>query len=186
MLLQILEDGRLTDAKGRAIDFSNTIVILTSNLGAERMQKEASLGFHASSPKEIDELTSVHQENENAAREALKHIMRPELINRFDSIVVFHALTKKEAAKILDLQLADLKERLYRRGLSLKVKPEVKRHLLEKGYDVTYGARPMRRAVQDELEHLVADGLLKCEFNKGDVLVASLKRGTLKVEATRE
>jgi ATP-dependent Clp protease ATP-binding subunit ClpC len=186
MLLQILEDGRLTDAKGRAIDFSNTIVILTSNLGAERMQKEASLGFHARTQKDLEDLDDVHKQNTSAAREALSKMMRPELINRFDTIVVFHALTKKEAGRILDLQLAELKERLVRRHLSLVVKPSAKKVLLEKGYDATNGARPMRRVVQDDLEHLIADGLLSDAYQKGDVLVASAKQGTLVVTATSE
>lgn len=186
MLLQILEDGNLTDAKGRIVDFSNTIVILTSNLGAERMQKEASLGFHANSRQDLDELASMHSENSSAAREALSKMMRPELINRFDHVVVFHALTKREAAKVLDLQLAELKERLYRRGLSLNVKSSAKKLLIERGYDVHNGARPMRRIVQDEVEHLVADGLLAGRYNKGDVLVASAKQGTLGITIENE
>lgn len=186
MLLQILEDGRLTDAKGRHVDFSNTIVILTSNLGAERMQKEASLGFHATSQKELDVLEKVHKDNTGAAKDALRDMMRPELINRFDSVIVFHALTKKEAGKILDLLLSDLRERLYRQGLSLQVKASVKTMLLQKGYDATFGARPMRRIVQDELEHSIADGLLAGRFTKGDVLVASYKQGILEVIARQE
>lgn len=186
MLLQILEDGNLTDAKGRVIDFSNTIVILTSNLGAERMQKEASLGFYAVGKQDLDELASMHRENSSAAKEALGKMMRPELINRFDHVVVFHALTKREAAKVLELQLAELKERLYRRGLSLNVKPSAKKLLIERGYDVHNGARPMRRIVQDEVEHLVADGLLAGSYNKGDVLVASAKQGTLGITVESE
>ncbi|HEX4662188.1 MAG TPA: ATP-dependent Clp protease ATP-binding subunit, partial [Candidatus Saccharimonadales bacterium] len=186
MLLQILEDGTLTDAKGRIVDFSNTIVILTSNLGAERMQKEANLGFHATSKKELDDLQVMHAENTSAAKEALSKMIRPELINRFDKIVVFHALTKKEAAKVLELQLAELKERLYRRGLSLNVKPSAKKLLIERGYDIHNGARPMRRILQDELEHLVADGLLSDEYTKGDVLVAHAKQGTLLVAVESE
>jgi len=186
MLLQILEDGRLTDAKGRHVDFSNTIVILTSNLGAERMQKEASLGFHASSKKELEELDSVHKDNSEAAQNALRDMMRPELINRFDSVVVFHALTQKQAAKILDLQLENLKTRLVRQGLSLTVKPSVKKMLLEKGYDVKFGARPMRRVVQDELEHEIADGLLAGKFNKGDLLEANLRHDILEVTIKQE
>lgn len=186
MLLQILEDGRLSDAKGRSVDFSNTIVILTSNLGAERMQKEASFGFQAISRQDLDALASLHKENTTAARDALSGMMRPELINRFDKVVVFNALTKREAGKILDLQLDELKQRLYRQGLSLSVDKNVKRYLLDKGYDAHNGARPMRRTLQDELEHVLADGLLRSKFGKGDVLVATIKKGTIEIATKSE
>ncbi len=186
MLLQILEDGRLSDAKSRAVDFSNTIVILTSNLGAERMQKEASFGFQATSKKDLDVLAGMHKENTTAARDALEGMMRPELINRFDKIVVFNALTKREAGKILNLQIAELKDRLFRQGLSLTVESSAKRILLASGYDARNGARPMRRVLQEELEHIIADGLLRSKFIKGNVLTASVKQGVITVTAETE
>lgn len=186
MLLQILEDGRLSDAKGRAVDFSNTIVILTSNLGAERMQKEASFGFSATSRKDLDALDTMHKENTTAARDALSNMMRPELINRFDNIVVFHALTRREAGKILELQIESLRKRLLRQGLSISVDQKVKKHLLEKGYDAHNGARPMRRVIQEELEHEIADGLLREHYRKGDVLHATAKKGTIEVAVEKE
>jgi ATP-dependent Clp protease ATP-binding subunit ClpC len=179
MLLQILEDGTLTDAKGRKVDFTNTIVILTSNLGAAKMQREATLGFHASSPKDRDELEALHEQNKEASLKALKDFMRPELINRLDKVIVFKALTKKEVARILDLRLEELSARLAKRGVAVSVQPGAKKLLLEKGYDPQNGVRPLRRAIQDMIEDEIADGLLAQRYNKGDVVQVSQKKGEL-------
>ena len=148
LLLQLLEDGTLTDAKGRKVNFSNTIVILTSNLGADKMRKEASLGFHATTRADGKEIDTEHAKNAIAAREALERVMRPELINRFDAIVTFRALTKKEVGKIFDNLIAELRERIVRKGIQLVIKPSAKRLLIQKGYDEVYGARPLRRAIR--------------------------------------
>ena len=179
MLLQILEDGTLTDAKGRRVDFTNTIIILTSNLGAEKMQREASLGFRAQTSKELDELSAVHQQNREAATEQLELLMRPELINRLDKIIVFKALTKRDVAKILDLQLDELTTRLYRRGVGVNVQPSAKKLLLQKGYDAQNGVRPLRRTIQDMLEDEIADGLLDARYNKGDIIQVTNKKDQL-------
>lgn len=179
MLLQILEDGSLTDAKGRKIDFTNTIIILTSNLGAEKMQKEAAIGFRANSNMELGELSSMHQQNREAATEELKHLMRPELINRLDKIIVFKALTKQEATKILDLQLAELGKRLERKGIGVSVQTAAKKILLEKGYDAANGVRPLRRIIQDVVEDEIADGLLDERYNKGDIIRVTANKGAL-------
>ena len=186
LLLQLLEDGRLTDAKGHSVDFSNTIVILTSNLGAERMQKEANLGFSVQSKSDKDNLEAVHADNEAAAKEALSRIMRPELINRLDSIVVFRALTRKEVAQIFDILIEELRGRLHRKGYGLTIGAAVKRAVIDKGYDAHNGARPLRRAIQDEIEHVIAEGIIAGEYQKGDVLKMVSKRGTLAVEVERE
>ena len=105
MLLQILEDGVLTDAKGRKIDFTNTIVIMTSNIGAQKLQKEASFGFHANSKDDFKDLDGLHDVNKTKVLDELKKTMRPELINRIDKTIVFRALTKKDVHKILELQI---------------------------------------------------------------------------------
>ncbi len=186
LLLQLLEDGALTDAKGRAVDFTNTIIILTSNVGAERMLKESSLGFHATSRKDEKHLDAIHAENAEAARDALSKMMRPELINRFDALITFRALTRKEVAKIFDTLTSDLANRLIRQGIHLVITPSVKRLLIDKGYSETYGARPLRRVIQDELEHLVADGILAGEYEKGTVLTAKSKKGEVYLEKTTE
>ena len=186
LLLQILEDGSLTDAKGRKVDFSNAIIILTSNLGAETMQKEASLGFKAKTKSDEKKLASQHEENETIARDALRRIMKPELINRFDGIIVFHALTRQQVGKIFDIQVDDLQNRLMKKGLRVGVMPSAKRWLIDKGYDEYNGARPLRRALQDHLEHAIADGLLSGEFKKGSVLQAKLKKDELVVSTKAE
>lgn len=186
MLLQILEDGSLTDAKGRKVDFTNTIIILTSNLGAEKMQKEAAIGFRANSNLELGELSSVHQQNREAATEELKHLMRPELINRLDKIIVFKALTKPEAQKILDLQLAELSRRLSRKGIGVTVAAPAKKILLEKGYDASNGVRPLRRIIQDMIEDEIADGLLDERYNKGDIIRVTANKGGLVFTPTAE
>ena len=186
LMLQILEDGRLTDAKGRAVDFTNTIIILTSNLGADRMMKLSSLGFHATTKAHERELKEVHEENASAAREALEKRMRPELINRFDAIVTFHALTRREVSKIFDNLISELQGRLDRKGIHLVIKPTAKKYLITMGYDEKYGARPLRRAIQDELEHKIADGVLSGEYEKGSVLEVSAKKGTIFIELHHE
>lgn len=186
LLLQLLEDGKLTDAKGREVDFTNTIVILTSNLGADRMMKESSLGFHASTKNDEKKLEQVHEENARATREALSKRMRPELINRFDAIVTFRALTRKEVARIFDNLIEELQERLSKKGLRLVVKPTAKRYLINKGYDEKFGARPLRRAIQNELEHQLADGILADEYEKGSILTVTARGGKLAINVTAE
>lgn len=186
LLLQILEDGALTDAKGHRVDFSNSIIILTSNLGADRMMKESSLGFNAITRNDEKHLDEVHDENALAAEEALNRIMRPELINRFDAIVTFRALTKKEVGKIFDKLLAELQDRLVRKGIHLVVAASAKRQIIAEGHDEKYGARPLRRAMQDLLELPVADGILSGEYEKGTVLKISAVRGKIQINVGQE
>ena len=186
LLLQILEDGALTDAKGHKVDFSNAIVILTSNLGADRMMKESSLGFSAVTRGDQKRLDEVHAENAVAAEEALNRIMRPELINRFDAIVTFRALTKKEVGKIFDTLLGELQERLVRKGIHLVIAASAKRQIITQGHDEKYGARPLRRAMQDLLELPVADGILSGEYEKGTVLKISAVRGKIQINVGQE
>lgn len=186
LLLQLLEDGKLTDAKGRSVDFSNAIIILTSNLGADKMMKESSLGFHAKTTSDHKHLDAVHAENDAAANEALSRMMRPELINRFDAVVTFRALTRREVGKIFDNLIDELQDRLIRKGIHLVVGPSAKRHLIDKGYSERFGARPLRRAIQDELEHSLADGILSGEYEKGSVLTVGVERGALKINVGRE
>lgn len=182
MLLQILEDGELTDAKGRKVDFSNTIVILTSNLGATKMQHEASLGFHAATKNDLDQLDEVHKQNQEASMKALKDFMRPELINRFDKVVVFKALTKKEVSTIFDLQIKKLSDRLYKHGIGIKIQQNAKKVLIQKGYDAQNGVRPLRRVIQDLIEDQLADGLLSQQYVKGDIICVSAKKDGLSFE----
>jgi ATP-dependent Clp protease ATP-binding subunit ClpC len=186
LLLQLLEDGRLTDAKGRSVDFTNTIIILTSNLGAEEMMRESSLGFGVKSRRDEKELDTVHAENAASAERALARMMRPELINRLDAVVTFRALTRRQIAHIFDNQINELQERLIRKGIHLSIKPAAKRALIDKGYNEKFGARPLRRAIQDELEHAIADGILSGEFEKGSVLEVGAKKGIITVHVSSE
>lgn len=186
ILLQILEDGRLTDGKGRAIDFSNTIVVMTSNIGAEKLQKEAQIGFLATTKKEKSDLSDLHERNKEKVMESLNSMMRPELLNRIDKTIVFRALTKDEIKHILELQLGELSKRLLRQGLGLKLNPAAKRFLVEKGYDVQNGVRPMRRLLQDELEDPLSNGLLEGAYQKGTVVSVGTKKGKLTFTSSNE
>jgi ATP-dependent Clp protease ATP-binding subunit ClpC len=186
MLLQLLEDGKLTDGKGRSIDFSNTVVIMTSNIGAEKLQKEARLGFNIQTKKDQTDLVAMHERNKDEVLESLRKMMRPELINRIDNSIVFRALTRDEIMKILDLQLADLERRLVRHGLGLKVKTTAKKYLAENGYDVKNGVRPLRRLLQETLEDNISQGLLEGTYHKGDMIGISAKGGKLVYEAIKE
>ncbi len=186
LLLQLLEDGTLTDAKGRAVDFTNTIVILTSNLGADKMMKESALGFYATTKVDEAKLDRVHEENAMAAKDALSRVMRPELINRFDAIITFRALTHKEVGRIFDNLVGELQERLARKGVGLIIKPPAKRLLIKKGYDEKMGARPLRRALQDELEHKIADGLLAGIYEKGAILEVSAQKDEIAITTKHE
>jgi ATP-dependent Clp protease ATP-binding subunit ClpC len=182
LLLQILEDGTLSDSTGRKVDFSNTIIILTSNLGAERMQREVSLGFGARSSDDEKKVEEAHHDAEVAAKDALKDVMRPELLARFDDVLVFNALTRKEVGKIFELLVDDIRVRLHRHGFGLAITPQAKRWLIDKGYDEKNGARPLRRVLQNELEHRLAEGLLDQVWSKGDVLCVGVKRDTLSID----
>ncbi len=186
MLLQVLEDGTLTDAKGRKIDFSNTIIIMTSNIGAERLQKEAVLGFQVGSGADMDDLDSLHQANKDKVNDALKKMMRPELLNRIDKTIVFRALTKKDILSILDLQINELRQRLVKHGIGLQLTASAKEYLLKNGYDAKNGVRPMRRLLQDTLEDHIATELLDSKFQKGDIVKITAKKSDLEYSKVSE
>lgn len=186
MLLQILEDGVLTDAKGRKIDFTNTIIIMTSNIGAEKLQKEANLGFHATAAGDLKDLDNLHAANKSKVQDELKKIMRPELLNRIDKTIVFRALTRKDVLRILDLQIDELRQRLVKHGLGLQVTPAAKQHLLEHGYDPHNGVRPMRRLLADTIEDQIALELLDNHYNRGDIVQVAAKNGQLMYAANSE
>ncbi len=186
MLLQVLEDGYLTDAKGRKIDFTNTIIIMTSNLGAEKLQREVNLGFDAREKKEFDDLDELHKTNQEKVRAELKKMLRPELLNRIDKVLVFRALTKKNIVKILDLQIAELQDRLIKKGIAIKLTNKAKEYLIDKGYDALNGVRPMRRLLQDTLEDHIATCLLGGEYGKGDIVEVSAKSKELAYTVSNE
>lgn len=179
MLLQLLEDGYLTDAKGRKIDFTNTIVIMTSNIGADKLQKEASFGFQARSADKLKDLDALHEANRSRVMDELKKMLRPELLNRIDKVIVFRALTQKDIYRIIDLQVDELKMRLQRRGISVQLDPSAKHYLLENGYDAKNGVRPLRRLIQDTIEDYLAAKVLEEQVGKGDIIQVAAKKGEL-------
>ena len=183
ILLQILEDGTLTDGQGTKVKFNNTIIILTSNLGANEAYREDSFGFgeKKDGKKSKKELEREYEESKEYAMKALKKSMRPELINRLDSILVFHALEEKDVEKIFDNLIADLKKRLGAKNLGLKLDEKVKKFLIDKGYDPKNGARPLRRAIEDNLESLLSEAIINGTLKKGDVAVVSLEKNKLKL-----
>ena len=181
LLLQILEDGVLTDGQGNKIKFNNTIVILTSNLGSADMYREGELGFSAKTAKDKKALEQEYEENKEYAMRALRKMMRPELINRLDNILVFHALTRKDVEKIFDNLVGDLRKRLSTKGVGIVVTDKARDYLIEKGYDPKNGARPLRRKIEDEVESLLSEALIKEELKKGDIPTVDLINGKLKL-----
>ncbi len=186
ILLQILEDGYLSDAKGRKVDFTNTTIIMTSNVGADKLQKEASLGFRAFEDDEKKQLKVLHEENTEKVMGDLKMIMRPELINRIDKIVVFRALTRSDVTKILDLQLKELSDRLAKKGLAISVATTAKKQLINEGYDANNGVRPLRRTIQEHIEDHIANGMLAGEYEKGSVIKIIVQKGKFAFSAVSE
>jgi len=186
ILLQILEDGYLTDAKGRRVNFSNTVVILTSNLGTEKISNKSILGFGINSKSDLEQANQIHTNNAEAAETELAKLMRPELINRFDSIITFRPLTRKNISRIFDNLIIELSQRLIAKGIHLTVKPSVKTKLIKLGFSEKFGARHLRRVVQNELESKIADGIISGKFEKGNVLLASLKNKEIGIDVTSE
>jgi ATP-dependent Clp protease ATP-binding subunit ClpC len=184
LMLQLLEDGTLTDAKGRAVSFRNTIIIMTSNLGADKMMKESTLGFGGTTSE--SKLEDIHARNARATQEELEKFMRPELINRLDGVVTFRALTRPEVGKIFDLLVEDLRQRLVRQSIGIHVTPAAKKYLIGKGYSTKFGARPLRRTIEDELEHRIAEGILGSEYQKGAILEVRMDKGVLQIEPRNE
>jgi ATP-dependent Clp protease ATP-binding subunit ClpC len=169
VLLQILEDGKLTDGQGKVVDFTNTIIVMTSNIGAEKLTKQAAkIGFHL-----LDEAKKEETEYEQKCAEVileLKDHMRPEFLNRIDHIIVFNALAQDEIRKIVKLHLSELEHRMQERGYTLVVDQKVVNLLAEQGFDPEYGARPVRRVIQQQIEDGIAEHILKGIFSPGDVI----------------
>jgi ATP-dependent Clp protease ATP-binding subunit ClpC len=167
LLLQIFDDGHLTDAKGRRVDFRNSIIIMTSNIGAELIQKGTTLGFAQRSDEAKAREQSYERMKENLLGE-LKKAFRPEFLNRVDGVVVFHSLTREQIRSIVDLMLADVNNQLKEKEIKIKVSEETKDLLGEKGYDEVFGARPLRRVIQDMIEDKLSESVLRDEFKVFD------------------
>jgi ATP-dependent Clp protease ATP-binding subunit ClpC len=166
ILLQILEDGRLTDAQGRSVDFRNAILIMTSNIGAATISRNTPLGFSVS-----DETGLSYDDMKSRIMGELRRVFRPELLNRIDEVIVFHKLTKEEITQIVDLLLVRLKKQMAEHGVAVQLTDEAKDLLVDEGYDPTMGARPLRRAIQRLVEDPLADQVLSGGYEGGVTIV---------------
>jgi ATP-dependent Clp protease ATP-binding subunit ClpC len=174
LLLQILEEGKLTDSLGRKIDFRNTIIILTSNIGAELIKKQSVMGFGGNQRDE-----AKYDVMRDKILEEAKKVLKPEFINRLDDLIVFHPLAKKELYKIVDLEISKVVERIKTKEILIELDELAKDFLADKGYDPDYGARPMRRAVERHLEDPMAEELLRGTIKSGDTVRVSALDGKL-------
>jgi len=168
ILLQVLEDGRLTDAKGRMVDFRNTIIIMTSNVGASNVGKHKAVGFGVENP------AITYERMRESMMAELKKTFSPEFINRVDEIIIFHQLEREQTREIVRLMLKGVSERLSERGITLTVTPEAEERLSQDGFDPVYGARPLRRAIQHQVEDSLSEELLAGHIRLGDSVIADV------------
>jgi len=175
MLLQIMEEGQLSDARGRKVDFSNTIVVMTSNVGAEMIKHQTSLGF--ATPRDGSTDYSDYDEMRDNLLDRLKRPFRPEFLNRVDKVVVFHALTKQDIAKIVDLELDKVRKRLAESDLQMRVTEEAKVLLAKRGYSEEYGARPLKRVIQNQVEDALSDAILANAFSEESTVLVDVEDG---------
>jgi ATP-dependent Clp protease ATP-binding subunit ClpC len=170
-LLQILDDGRLTDGHGRTVDFRNTVIIMTSNVGSTRAyeKRRDTLGFGAAADLREEE------QIERRLREELKRTFRPEFLNRIDEVIIFHRLPESSLYMVVDKMLADLRSRLAERSLSLDLSEAARAWLVKNGYDEAYGARPLKRLIQKEVENALARRVLSGEFGPGDAILVNVE-----------
>jgi len=170
ILLQIFDDGHLTDARGRRVDFRNTIIIMTSNIGAELIKRDTTMGF-ATKTDEAKSQQQVYERMKGKVLDEMKRFFRPEFLNRIDGTVVFHALSKEHIRQIVDLMLQEVWQELEEKAVKLEVTDAAKTRLGEKGFDPVFGARPLRRVIQDLVEDPLSDALLRGDFGSGDTVL---------------
>jgi ATP-dependent Clp protease ATP-binding subunit ClpC len=176
MLLQIMEEGHLTDARGHKVDFRNAIIVMTSNVGAEMIRRQTQIGFALDRDEEKEERLA-YEEMRKKLMDALRKVFRPEFLNRVDAIIVFHALTKDEITQIVDLELAKVAGRLTEYEITLQTTEEGRLLLAELGYDPEMGARPLRRLIQTKVEDQLSDSLLAGEFMRFDTILIDAEDG---------
>ncbi|MHB1345459.1 MAG: ATP-dependent Clp protease ATP-binding subunit [Thermoleophilia bacterium] len=183
MLLQIMEDGYLTDAKGRRVDFRNTIMIMTSNVGAEALKRDVSIGFSFQAD-EARNAESKYERMKDKVLGELKNTFRPEFLNRIDAVVVFRQLSMPQIREIVDLMLNRVRKQLAEQRITLDVTDAAKQLLADKGWDPQFGARPLRRVIMNMVEDLLAEGMLQGEFKSGDSVVCDAENGELRLKAS--
>ncbi len=175
ILLQVMEDGRLTDSQGRIVDFKNTVIIMTSNIGAAQISGDSGMGFR--STKKLDEDARAYESMKNRVTEEMKKVFRPEFLNRVDEVMVFHSLTSQQILQIVDLMINRVREQLQAQGMDLELSEDVKEVLAKEGFDPAFGARPLRRAVQRVIEDPLSEQILLGRFSDGDTIRAELEDG---------
>ncbi|NPV75233.1 MAG: ATP-dependent Clp protease ATP-binding subunit [Anaerolineae bacterium] len=173
MLLQIMEEGHLSDAKGHKVDFRNAIIVMTSNIGADMIKRQSGLGFHLQKD-EAQEERLAYEEMRKKLMESLKKVFRPEFMNRLDSVVVFRSLSKEDIRKIVDLELSKVGDRLKESNILLDATDAARDQLAEEGYDPEMGARPLRRVIQQKIEDQLSDAMLAHQFEEGDTILIDL------------
>ena len=185
MLLQIMEEGHLTDAQGHKVDFRNTIIIMTSNVGAEMIKRQTGLGFPLQRDAKVEERLS-YQEMRRKLLDSLRRVFRPEFINRLDAVIVFRALSKDDIRRIVRLELQKVEERLAEHSLHLMATEEAIERLAALGYDPEMGARPLRRVIQQKVEDPIADAIIGGNFSEGDTIVIDVGEGEDEITLRRE
>ena len=178
VLLQVLDDGRLTDGQGRTVDFTNTIIIMTSNLGSDYINKE-SIGF-------VQDSEIKNEENQNNVSESLKSHFRPEFLNRIDEIIIFQSLNKEDLLSIVDKEFGNLSKKLELKNLELKINKKVKEFIADQGFDKYYGARPLRRLLQKQVENKISKMIISNEVKNGDVLQLTLKENEIMIKKKKK
>ncbi|MCJ7659829.1 MAG: ATP-dependent Clp protease ATP-binding subunit [Anaerolineales bacterium] len=192
MLLQIMEEGHLSDAKGRKVDFSNAIIVMTSNVGADMIKRQSSMGFSLKSDEDLEE-QQAYDEMRKKLMESLRRVFRPEFVNRVDNVIVFRALSKDDITQIVELELDKVSQRLEEHDISLTATQEALDKLAELGYDPDFGARPLRRVIQQKVEESLSDALLAGEFEDCEAIIVDveddeivLRQGEGEAELTTE
>jgi ATP-dependent Clp protease ATP-binding subunit ClpC len=185
MLLQILEDGNLSDAKGRRVDFRNTILIMTSNIAADMIQREGPLGF-AVAANEQKKAEQNYQVMKDKVLGQLKQTFRPEFLNRIDGVIVFHPLSAEEIRRIVELELKRVRKQLTEKEITLEVTEAAMDLLGTRGYDRQFGARPLRRIIQNLIEDPLAEGLLENKYTPGSKVVVDVREDLLTLEKAED
>lgn len=180
MLLQIMEEGHLSDARGRKVDFRNAIIVMTTNVGADMIKRQTSLGFSLKRDEAVEEKLA-YEDMRKKLMESLKRVFRPEFINRLDAIIVFRSLSKEDIQKIVELELNKVSKRLEDHQVILQAAPAALELLAEQGYDPDMGARPLRRVIQQKVEDPLSDALLSGRFSDGDTILVEVKDGDIEL-----
>jgi ATP-dependent Clp protease ATP-binding subunit ClpC len=186
MLLQMMEEGTLTDARGRRVDFRNTIIVMTSNVGADQIKRQSNLGFRGTSNDENQTLQENYEDMTKNVMDQVRRMFRPEFLNRVDASIIFRSLSRDEIKQIVNLELDKVRERLIEHAITLDVTVEAMDWLAEKGYDVEFGARPLRRLIQNEVEDTLSDGILSGKFQLASAVRVTVVDGQLTLESAEE